>query len=284
MKKRLLFFVIALALMLTLMPLSAFAQQKDEYAVVANKKVGDCAFDLITHDSDGNRLVRITGTNLGDLISDAFRHGMDADIAYFNGGGIRSHIESGEITYNDLLNVLPFNNTGVVVEVSGKTVIEMLEVAVAKWPEESGSFPHVSGMTFSVNVLGGTNERVYNVQIENPETGMYEALDPDKTYTVAANNYILLECGDGMSMFEGAKVISDTGVLDVELLEAYIKDDLGGVIGEDYMRSDRRVTFTEGVVFGAVDDGDHAIWIAAIGIVLAITTIVTVSIIRKRRG
>lgn len=256
-----------------------------EYKEVGTKKVADCDFDLITHDTDGNRLVRVNETNLGNLISDAFRHVLGADIAYFNGGGIRLNIESGEITFNDLLNVLPFNNTGVVVEVSGRTILEMLEAAVSKWPEENGNFPHVSGVTFFVNTLGEENSRVYSVQIMNSETGNYEALELDRTYTVASNNFILLECGDGMTMFEGAKVISDTGILDVEILENYIVDHLGGVIGEGYEEVDRRITFTEGQIayYPYVSDGDHAIWIAAIFGILAVVTVVTVLTIRRKR-
>lgn len=218
-----------------------------EYTQLGNKKIADCSFPLITHDADGNRLVRIRETNLGNLISDAFRCVLGADITYFNGGSIRSNIESGEITFNDLLNVLPFNNTGVVVEVSGAKILEMLELSVSKWPNENASFPHVSGMTFSVNTLGEALERVYNVKILNSETGNYEDLVLEKNYTVASSNFILLECGDGMTMFEGAKVISDTGILDVEILELYINDHLGGVIHESYAEVNHRITFTEGV-------------------------------------
>ena len=257
-----------------------------EYAEVGNKKIADCDFDLITHDSTGNRLVRITETNLGNLISDAFREVLGADIAYFNGGGIRSDIKSGEITFNDLLNVLPFNNTGVVVEVSGETVLKMLNAAVAKWPEENANFPHVSGVMFLVNTQAEADSRVYGVQILNPETGAYEPLENDRMYTVASNNFILLECGDGMTMFEGAKVVSDTGILDIEILENYIVNNLGGVIDKKYARVNLHVVFTEGFQsdYSYLTDGNHAIVIGAIGLVLAITTIVTVLIIRKRRG
>ena len=264
---------------------AAITQIKAEYAEVGNKKIADCDFNLITHDSTGNRLVRITETNLGNLIADAFRNVLGADIAYFNGGGIRSDIKAGEISYNDLLNVLPFNNTGVVVEVDGATVLKMLNAAVSKWPEENANFPHVSGVTFVVNTLEEANSRVYGVQILNSETGAYEPLELDKMYRVASNNFILLECGDGMTMFEGAKVVSDTGILDVEILENYITNNLGGVIDEKYARVNLHVIFTEGFQSqpSYLTDGDHAVVIGAIGLVLAIITIVTVLIIRKRR-
>ena len=255
-----------------------------EYTEVGNEKIAECDFELKTHDSYGNRLVRMAETNLGNLISDAFREVLGADVAYFNGGGIRSSIEAGEITYNDLLNVLPFGNTGVVVKVSGATLLEMLETSVSKWPEENGNFPHVSGMMFYVNTEAPENERVYSVGIMNPETGMYEPLEPEKMYTVASNNFILLECGDGMTMFEGAEMVSDTGILDVEILEKYIVENLDGVIGEEYRRVKTHITYTEGYLTQPpyVTDGDHAVVIAVVGIVLAIITIVTVLIIRKK--
>ena len=261
-------------------------QIMEDYAEVGNKKVAECAFDLVTHDLEGNRLVRVSETNLGNLISDAFRHVLDTDVAYFNGGGIRSHIESGEITFNDLLTVLPFNNTGVVVEVSGQTILEMLEIAVSKWPEENGNFPHVSGMTFSINTLENAHQRVYNVEIMNSETGSYESLVLDRVYSVASNNFILLECGDGMTMFEGAKVASDTGILDVEIMEEYIVKNLSGVIGAEYAETDNRITFTEGEITYDPDltDEDHGVWIAAISGFLAVSAVVAIWGVHRKRN
>lgn len=261
-------------------------QIEEEYSVIGNRKVGECDFDLITHDSEGNRIVRVHETNLGNLISDAFRYVLKADIAYFNGGGIRQEIKAGDITYSDLLNVLPFSNQGVVVEVSGATVVEMLEFAVAKWPEESSNYPHVSGISFYVNFAEGVTERVYNVKVENPETGEYEPIDLEKKYTLAANNFILLEGGDGMTMFKDAKVVSDTGILDVEILEKYITEHLNGVIDDRYAEANYHILFTEGLLieYPYVTDGDHAVWIAAIAGGLMVITIVTVIIIRKKNG
>ena len=270
------------------------AQIMAEYTEVGNKKVAYCDFELITHDAEGQRIVRKTETNIGNLISDALRIGLGADIAYFNSGAIRSNIEAGEITYNDLLNVLPFNNTAVVVKINGEAILEMLEVAISKWPEENACFPNVSGMTFSVNTLGEENNRVYNVKIADPGTGIYEELDPDKMYTIASSNFILLECGDGMTMFEGAEVVSDTGILDIEVLENYLVDNLGGVIDERYAEADRRITFTEDVVVEDIVDGDdvdgdsndknYVVWIATAACVLIVAAaVVTVLFIRGRR-
>lgn len=61
-------------------------QINDEYSVLGERKVAVSETELITHDKDGNRLVRIQETNLGDLCADAFREVMGADIGYVNGG------------------------------------------------------------------------------------------------------------------------------------------------------------------------------------------------------
>ena len=70
---------------------------------------------------------------------------------------------------------------------------------------------------------------------------------------------------DGMTMFEGAEVIRDTGILDVEVLENYIVDTLGEVIGESYAEADHRIAFVEGTEIPEADiaDGARVVWIAA---------------------
>ena len=133
--------------------------------------------------------------------------------------------------------------------------------------------------------MGDEHKRVYNVNVLDPETGNYEALELDRMYTVASNNFILLECGDGMTMFEGARVISDTGILDVEIFEDYIVNDLGGVIGEKYAEVDRRITFTEGEVtdpLDVTDDENDSMRIAVVVGVLAVVSVATVFVIRRK--
>jgi hypothetical protein len=78
-----------------------------------------------------------------------------------------------------------------------------------------------------------------------------------------------------MTMFAGADVVSDTGILDVEVLERYVVHQLGGVIDERYAQANGRITFTEGIQTDPpyVTDGDHTIWILAVGGVVALALI-----------
>lgn len=103
-----------------------------EYAVLGDRKVAFSEVDLITQDANGNRLVRNSETNLGDLCAEAVRSIMSADIGYMNGGGLRADILAGDITFNDLLSVFPFNNTIVLAEVSGQTIKNVTTVRPLK--------------------------------------------------------------------------------------------------------------------------------------------------------
>ena len=232
----------------------------EAYKKLGERKIGTSDVELVTNDADGNRLVRKSETNLGNLCADAFRIVTGADIGYINGGGVRAAMPAGDVTFNDILGVYPFNNQVVVCEINGQAIKDMLEFAMKYYPEENGSFPHTSGLKFSVHTdIASTAEqdenevftkvsgeyRVYDIQVLNSESGKYEPIDLNKTYTFASHNYMILEQGSGMSMFKDARILTNDGMLDVELLEKYIVENLGGHIGEQYATVENRITFTK---------------------------------------
>jgi len=235
------------------------AQINESYAELGNRKIGESRVNLITHDKNENRLVRIAETNLGNFCSDALRMVTDAEIAYVNGGGLRAPMAAGDVTFNDIFSVFPFNNQIVTAEVTGQILLDMLEMAVMGYPQEDGSFPHVSGVTFSVNTAIESSVqvdengfftkvdgdyRVNNIKVLDKETGAYLPLKLDGKYVLAGFNYFLLDFGGGMTMLKEAKILDSEGMLDVELLERYITDYLGGVINERYAEVENRITFT----------------------------------------
>lgn len=244
----------------------------ENYAQLGNRKIGESKVEFITHDKDGNRLVRNAETNLGNFCSDALRVMTGADMSFVNGGGLRAPMESGDITFNDIFSVFPFNNQIVTAEISGQILIDFLEMAVMYYPEEDGSFPHMSGVTFSVNKSIPTSVkvdangffekvdgayRVYNVKVLDKTSGEYKALDPNGKYVLAGFNYFLLDFGGGMTMFKDAKILDAEGTLDVELLENYIVEHLGGVIGEEYAEVKPNISFTDGVITETPDNNEN---------------------------
>lgn len=145
-------------------------------------------------------------------------------------------------------------------------------MAVMNYPEEDGSFPHMSGVTFSVNKSIPTSVkvdangffekvdgayRVYNVKVLDKTSGEYKALDPNGKYILAGFNYFILDFGGGMTMFKDAKILDAEGTLDVELLENYIVEHLGGVIGEEYAEVKPNISFTDGVITETPDNNEN---------------------------
>ena len=243
------------------------AEIKEGYAELGNRKIGESKVELITHNEENVRLVRTAETNLGNLCSDALFFVTNADVSYVNGGGLRAPLKAGEISFNDIYSVFPFNNRIVTAEITGQVLIDMLEMSMISYPEEDGAFPHMSGITFSVNksipssikvdetgffTKVDGDYRVYDVKVLDKESGNYKALELDRKYILAAADYYILNFGSGMSMFKDAKVVESEGMLDVEVLERYITDNLNGVIGEEYKDLTPRITFTDG--FEAVSD------------------------------
>ena len=233
------------------------AKINEEYSVLGERKIGYSEVNLTTVDADGNRIIRNEETNLGDFCADAFRVVTGADIGFINGGGIRANMDAGDVTFNDILSVFPFNNLVCVAEVTGQDIVDMLELGVMSAPEENGSFQHVSGITFNLDtsfdstVKLDQNEafvsvdgkrRVSNVKVLNQQTGDYEPIDLTKTYKLASHSYLLMEQGSGATMFKDAKILVNDGMLDVEMLEFYIAEHLDGVIGEEYAASQGRIT------------------------------------------
>ena len=213
--------------------------------VVATTQVKLTINDPEAVDENGKpiRMVRRAETNLGDLCADAYRAQSGADIAFVNGGGVRVNIEAGDITLNDILKVHPFGNAMCVIEVTGQQILDALEWGARAVPGENGGFLQVSGLTYEIhtyiespckqdeNTLFAGIEgerRVQNVLVNG------KPIDPKATYTLASHDYMLLNQGDGYSMFGGCKLLQDRVKLDNQVLIDYIVDTLGGTVGEQY--------------------------------------------------
>lgn len=231
-------------------------QINDEYKKLGERFIGENKINLVTHNSEGKRIIRNSETNLGDFCADAFRIVTNSDVGVINGGGIRAPLNSGKITFNDILNVFSWNNTVCVAEVNGQQLLDFLEFVYMSLPEENGSFQQVSGIQCVVNTKIPTSvvvdendvfvkvtgaRRVSDVKILNKENNQYEEIDKNKLYTLASHNYLLLDKGSGASMLNNSKIIVNDGMLDVELLEKYIKENLNGTITEEYLNVQNRI-------------------------------------------
>ncbi|HXA20494.1 MAG TPA: bifunctional UDP-sugar hydrolase/5'-nucleotidase [Thermoanaerobaculia bacterium] len=65
---------------------------------------------------------------LGDLLTDAMRTYMKADVAFLNSGGIRTDLPAGALIYANLFDVSPFDNFPAMVTMTGAQLRRMLEI------------------------------------------------------------------------------------------------------------------------------------------------------------
>jgi len=128
--------------------------------------------------------VRFVQTNLARVMLAAQRERADADFAVMSGGGVRDSIESGDITYKNVLKVQPFGNTLVHVDMKGREVEQYLAV-VANMKPDSGAYAQFANVSLVADGKG-----VSEVKING------QPLQADKTYRMATLNFNALG-GDG---------------------------------------------------------------------------------------
>lgn len=224
-------------------------------------KIAACAFPLCSNRPDQNheRLVRKQETNLGDFATDAFYYylnndiGVNCDAALCNGGGLRTDIPAGEITFTSLKNVMPFGNDICLVELTGRQIFDALEFG-ARYvgSAENGGFMHVAGLRFKIDSTipsaVQTNAekfwlsnpgpyRVSDVQVYDKDGGEWKPLDFEKMYSVAGATFFLQEKGDGFDMFEGAKKVMDSSIEDFMVCAEYAKKFKAGANGQPEISS-----------------------------------------------
>lgn len=175
---------------------------------------------------------RTMETNVGNLIADAYRKAVSADIGLVNGGSIRADLiyEPGVLTKRDVLSILPFNNAIVKVEVNGILLKQILEHGVARSgpgeDSEPGRFPQVSGLKFEFDVRRPAGSRVTSITIANAP------IDPAKKYSIATSDFLVSRGGDGYTMFKEGKIVNDAAAApkDSEVFEQAIRSAPEGMI------------------------------------------------------
>ncbi|MCA1921700.1 bifunctional UDP-sugar hydrolase/5'-nucleotidase UshA [Buttiauxella noackiae] len=171
-----------------------------------NVKVGS-----VNGHMEGDRSkVRFVQTNLARLLLAAQMDRTGADFAVMSGGGIRDSIETGDITYKDVLKVQPFGNTVVYSDMMGKEVTEYLSAVAQKKPD-SGAYPQFANVSFVATAAG-----LQDLKIKG------EPVDPAKTYRMATLNFNA-SGGDGYPAIDKKPGYANTGFVDAEVLKQYIE-------------------------------------------------------------
>ena len=175
------------------------------------------AWSAVDLDAEELRL-RASETNIGNLMADAVRESVQADVGIINAGAIRGDriYAAGPLTRRLLLAMHPFGNVVVKTAIPGRVLLQALTHAVSALPATSGRFPQVSGLKLDVDIHD-TPPRLTGVLVNG------QPLDLNRMYTLALPDY-LFTGGDGFAMFAGAKleVSPAAGELVSSAVERYV--------------------------------------------------------------
>ncbi|HWL44876.1 MAG TPA: 5'-nucleotidase C-terminal domain-containing protein [Ilumatobacter sp.] len=190
------------------------------------RSAGTCATDQIA--ASGAR-ADVHGGFMQQIVADAFlARAFQSDIAIQNAGGVREVIPAGDISMNAAINVLPFSNTLVELDLTGEQVVAVLEDAVANFLDDGGSdgsYPYGAAVRWNVDLTKPAGERFTNVEVRDRDSGEWSPIDPDATYTVVTNDFIA-RGQDGYHTFGevwDAGDYVDTGILYTQGLVDWIE-------------------------------------------------------------
>ena len=164
-------------------------------------------------------LVRTDGklqSSLGNLIADLCfekadsiffaKTGNHVDFAMSNYGGIRAGIDKGNVTNRNVFELMPFENTLVVVELTGEKILEL----------GTYFFKGKTAHPLSKQVQMKINSKGFDIRVSN------KMILKDKTYFVATSNY-LLSGGDRMYFFKNPVSVFESNYLIRNAIKSYFK-------------------------------------------------------------
>ncbi len=149
---------------------------------------------------------------LGNLVADAQRAATGADVAFVNPGGIRANLDAGTVTWGELFSILPFGNSLVTMDLTGRQLLDLLNQQWAGAPR----ILKTSGLTYTWDTTrpAGTN-RIVGASIGG------KPLDPARTYRVVVNSFTAAG-GDRFTVLRGG-TNRVTAMLDLDALVDHLR-------------------------------------------------------------
>lgn len=132
----------------------------------------------------------------------------DAGLAFMQGGGIRASGAIGNLTHYDLTTILPFNNTLILVNVTGETIVEALERSVERYTGDRGEFLQMSGIQVRYNLSEPSGHRVKSVKVVCTECSVptFYKLDLNEHYGLIISDFVY-DGGDDFKMFKVSRSV-----------------------------------------------------------------------------
>jgi 5'-nucleotidase len=155
--------------------------------------------------------IRKNESAVADMINDLMRKKFKVDIVLNNAGAFRGSkiYNEGNITDTMLKEIDEFGNYAYMLKLKGKYLKEILERSAASYGE--GGLMQVSGLKYRISLpeqaqqikdrkVVKAGHRVDSIKIL--QEGKWVDVDPEKTYTVLSNSFIVNNEGDGYFWFK----------------------------------------------------------------------------------
>ncbi|EJD53251.1 Metallo-dependent phosphatase [Auricularia subglabra TFB-10046 SS5] len=125
-----------------------------------------------------SELIRTEESAAGNWFSDILRHTYDEALCMKTGGGAHcvfscagtlrgdSTYGPGLVTLGDIMEILPFEDPIVVLELDGEAIWAAMEGSLSKWPAQEGRFPIVSGLRVEWDSRKPPGSRVLSIKVE----------------------------------------------------------------------------------------------------------------------
>lgn len=162
--------------------------------------------------------------SLGNFAADGIRAeaskklGKPIVLAVTNGGGLRKNvIAEGDLTLQDIFELLPFENALVAFDLTGAQLLDLLRVVVAKRDAQSGA---------RVTYRMITNKPPELLKARLLIDGVEQDVDPAATYTVISIDYLLnVTGGDYATVLKLARNTRPLGLTIRDAITNYVKDE-----------------------------------------------------------
>jgi 2',3'-cyclic-nucleotide 2'-phosphodiesterase/3'-nucleotidase len=150
---------------------------------------------------------------LANIVADAFREKGKTQIVIHNTGGIRAKISKGKITWGNIFEVLPFQNTMITLKLTGAQLKKTLERGLVT----GIGMAALSGVRVQFDRTKPPGQQVVSLLLTDGT-----AIDDSKLYSVTTNDFVLAG-GDGFTEFAKGTDIMDTGIFLRDVLVDYVK-------------------------------------------------------------
>lgn len=150
----------------------------ERVAPLVNRLIGNSAAAIARDETAAGE------SALGNLIADAQRAAMGAQIAFMNPGGIRADLDAGPITWGELFTIQPFGNDLVRMNLSGAQIVALLN---QQWlGQPSPRILKTSGISYRWDAAAPVGNRVVVDSIAIGGAPLNQAA----TYSVVVNSFI----------------------------------------------------------------------------------------------